>query len=81
MNKYRSAEQRKLIQEEVMDGLDRLQVIDDDKIKPLTTALIQFVQECSGRQFDGQIDMGDYNIVYCLPGRRIIQHFVRTERH
>jgi hypothetical protein len=59
-----------------------LQIFDHASIKPLLAALDMFVTSCNARQFDGTIFFQDagFKIEYMLPGRRILQHYVRTTR-
>lgn len=79
INKFRTFEQRQLIQQETLDGLEQLQVLDSVKTEPLRNDLNLFLKDTSGRKFDGSLDMGDYEIIYCLPGRRMLRHFVHTK--
>ena len=81
-NPHRDATKRTEIHNEVIQGLTSLKLHDDPRAAKLITELTIFLNDTTGRQFDGNIEFIDrgFSIEYCLPGRRIIQHFVRTRQ-
>jgi len=81
-NRFRDSASRLIISTEVIKGLEQLNLTSDPRAKKLIDDLTIFVNDTTSRQFDGNLEFIDkgFSIEYCLPGRRIISHFVRTKR-
>lgn len=80
--KYRNAAERQAIYEEIMSGLNQLQIASHPMAKPLLEALELFRSDAKNRQFDGTIEIAPMGIKldYRLSGRRIVPHYVRASR-
>jgi hypothetical protein len=82
--KYRNLEERMAICQDVIRGLEQLQILSHPLIKPLADDLERFVAATAPahREFKGVVEIAPMGIKieYRLPGRRIVPQAVRVSR-
>jgi hypothetical protein len=76
--RFRSKEERQVIVTEVNEALSKYALEPRELINDLKA----FQNDGGGRQFDGELELQELKIkiVWRLPGRRILQQFVRVSK-